>query len=217
MRHVKTYHSMVLEVDEGPIIIEGPLPTSELKQYEFHQDLIAFRPAHKQYEAVLKIADFPEGRIIIARTEDTIIGYVTYLYPDPLERWSKFNMKDLIVLGAIEVIPAFRGVGVASNLLEVSMMDSFMENYIIISTEYYWHWDLKGTNLSIWEYRKVMEKMMAAGGLTPAPTDDPEIISHPANCLVVRVGKNVPEESINQFDELRFFQRHKYRNMRGGN
>src|SRR5699024_4719701 len=98
-------------------------PASELKQYEFHQDLIAFRPAHKQYEALLKIADFPEGRIIIARTEDTIIGYVTYLYPDPLERWSTFNMKDLIVLGAIEVIPEFRGVGVASNLLEVSMME----------------------------------------------------------------------------------------------
>jgi len=217
MKHVKTYHSMVQQADGEQVIIEGPLPASELKQYEFHQDSIAFRPAHKQYEALLKIADFPEGRIIIARTEDTIIGYVTYLYPDPLERWSTFNMKDLIVLGAIEVIPEFRGVGVASNLLEVSMMDSFMENYIIISTEYYWHWDLKGTNLSIWEYRKVMEKMMAAGGLTPAATDDPEIISHPANCLVVRIGKNVPEKSIKQFDELRFLQRHKYRNMRGGN
>lgn len=216
MEHVKTYHSIVRETDEGSFIIEGPLPASELNRYEFHKDLTAFRPAQKQYEAVLKIADFPEGRIIIARTNETIIGYVTYLYPDPLERWSKFNMEELIVLGAIEVIPAYRGVKIASNLLRVSMMDSFMENYIVISTEYYWHWDLKGTNLSIWEYRKVMEKMMAAGGLTPAPTDDPEIISHPANCLVVRIGDHVPEDVINQFDELRFLQRYKYRSMRGG-
>src|SRR5690625_3696087 len=96
------------------------------------------------------------------------------------------------------------------------MHNTFMENYIIISTEYYCQLDLKGTNLSIWEYRKVMEKMMAAGGLTPAPTDDPEIISHPANCLVVRIGENVSEESIKQFDELRFLQRYKYRNMRVG-
>src|SRR5699024_3454954 len=110
MRHVKTYHSMVQQTDGEQVLPEGPLPAAELKQYEFHQDLSAFRPASKQDEAVLKISDFPEGRIIIARTKDTIIGYVTYLYPDPLERWSTFNMKDLIVLGAIEVIPAFRGV-----------------------------------------------------------------------------------------------------------
>ena len=61
-----------------------------------------------------------------------------------------------------------------------------MEDYIIISTEYYWHWDLKGTGLDVWQYRKIMEKMMAAGGLEPAATDDPEICSHPANCLMVR-------------------------------
>src|SRR5690625_5782129 len=93
------------------------------------------------------------------------------------------------------------------------MSDEYMENYIVISTEYYWHWDLKGTKLSIWDYRKVMEKMMAAGGLLPAPTDDPEIISHPANCLMVRIGKNVPESSIEQFDKLRFLQRLKYRSL----
>src|SRR5690606_12497366 len=142
--------------------------------------------------------------------------YVTYLYPDPLERWSTFQMEDLIELGAIEVIPEYRGSGIASNLLRVSMMDPYMENYIIISTEYYWHWDLKGTSLSIWEYRKVMEKMMASGGLLPAPTDDPEIISHPANCLMVRIGSNVKEESIQQFDTLRFLKRHQFRNYREG-
>ena len=37
-----------------------------------------------------------------------------------------------------------------------------MEDYIIITTEYYWHWDLKGTGLNVWEYRKIMEKMMNA-------------------------------------------------------
>lgn len=217
MNHVKTYHSSVRETSIGSIIIEGPLSSEKLKRYHFHEDLIAFRPAVKQFEALLKIADFPEGRIIIARTEDTIVGYVTYLYPDPLERWSEFNMEDLMMLGAIEVIPDFRGQKIASGLLNVSMMDPFMENFIVISTEYYWHWDLKGTELSVWEYRKVMEKMMAAGGLTPAPTDDPEIISHPANCLVVRIGENVPEESIKQFDRLRFLGRHQYRQTKGGN
>src|SRR5699024_2396414 len=173
MKHVKTYHSLTQKTDHGPIIIEGPLPSSELKKYDFHEDLIAFRPAPKQFEAIVEIADLPAGRIILARTDQTIMGSVTYLYPDPLERWSAFAMENLIVLGAIEVIPKYRGFKVASKLLEVSMMDEYMENYIIISTEYYWHWDLEGTQLNIWQYRKIMEKMMSHGGLTPAPTDDP--------------------------------------------
>ena len=216
MEHVKTFHSISYETAQGTIIIEGPLSANELSQYYFHEQLTAFRPAAKQFEALLEIAEFPEGRIIVARTTDTIVGYVTYLHPDPLERWSTFNMEDLIELGAIEMIPAYRGERVASNLLKVSMMDEYMENYIIISTEYYWHWDLEGTKLSIWNYRKIMEKMMAAGGLLPAPTDDPEIISHPANCLMVRIGENVHEESIQQFDKLRFLARNKYRDMREG-
>src|SRR5699024_8501600 len=163
MKHTKTYHSVACDTPNGKIIIEGPLSAAELSKYAFHEHLTAFRPAAKQFEAILSIADFPEGRLIVARTEDTIIGYVTYLHADPLERWSTFKLEDLLVLGAIEVIPAYRGAKIASNLLEVSMSDEYMENYIVISTEYYWHWDLKGTKLSIWDYRKVMEKMMAAG------------------------------------------------------
>lgn len=211
MEHIKTYHSKQIETDKGILFIEGPLPSEKLEEYKFHSDLTAFRPAEKQFEAVKSIADFEEGRILIARTEDTIIGYVTYLHPDPLERWSKFNMEDLIELGAIEVVPEYRGCRVGSLLLQVSMMDDAMENYIIISTEYYWHWDLKGTGLNIWNYRNVMEKMMFAGGLTPYPTDDPEIVSHPANCLMARMGKHVSEESIQQFEQLRFLKRKSYR------
>lgn len=217
MDHTKTYYAKQLETTKGKVIIEGPIPSSELKQYHFHEKLTAFRPAYKQFEALQQIADFPEGRIIIARTNDTIVGYVTFLYPDPLERWSEFQMPDLMELGAIEIIPEYRGEKVASNLIQLSMEDEYMENYIIISNEYYWHWDLEGTNLSIWNYRKMMEKMMAKGGLLPTPTDDPEIISHPANCLMVRIGKNVPDESIKRFDILRFLTRNRnQRNTREG-
>lgn len=214
MKHEKNYHSVEQSTTYGKIIIEGPLSSEELRKFFFHEDLNAFRPGPKQFEAILSIADFDEGRLIIARTENTIIGYVTYLHPDPLERWSELNMDDLIELGAIEVIPKFRGSKIGSQLLKVSMLDDVMENYIIISTEYYWHWDLKGTQLSIWNYRKVMEKMMAAGGLSPAPTDDPEIVSHPANCLMVRIGGSVPKSSVEKFDYLRFLQREVYRAKR---
>ncbi|AKP48143.1 MULTISPECIES: GNAT family N-acetyltransferase [Bacillus] len=210
MEHKKTYHSLKMETPKGELIIEGPISSNTLANLEFHKDLVAFRQPSKQHKALIEIADLPEGRIIIARERQTIVGYVTFLYPDPLERWSEGNMEDLIELGAIEVIPEYRGFGVGKNLLRVSMMDDAMEDYIIITTEYYWHWDLKGTGLNVWEYRKVMEKMMNAGGLVWYATDDPEISSHPANCLMARIGKRVSPQSIEKFDQLRFMNRFMY-------
>lgn len=210
MEHKKTYHAKEIETPNGTVIVEGPIPPDKLAGYKFHEDLTAFRPAPRQHKALVEIAKLPEGRIIIARKDETIIGYVTFLYPDPLERWSEGKMENLIELGAIEVIPEFRGCEIGKNLLIVSMMDDAIEDYIIITTEYYWHWDLKGTGLNVWEYRKMMEKMMNAGGLEWYATDDPEICSHPANCLMVRIGKRVDNESIQKFDQLRFTNRFLY-------
>lgn len=210
MEHIKTYNAKQLKTSYEEIIIEGPISSENLESYEFHHDLVAFRPADQQHKALMEIAKLPEGRIIIARTKETIIGYVTFLYPDPLERWSEGNMENLIELGAIEVVPQYRAYSIGKNLLTVSMMDDAMNDYIVITTEYYWHWDLKGTGLNVWEYRKVMEKMMNSGGLIWFATDDPEISSHPANCLMARIGTRVPQESIQQFDQLRFRYRFMY-------
>ncbi|WP_409297175.1 GNAT family N-acetyltransferase [Peribacillus sp. SCS-26] len=210
MEFEKTYNAAELKTRHGALIIEGPISGEKLKSYDFHEGLDAFRPASQQHKALIDIADLPEGRILIARHKDTVVGYVTYLYPDPLERWSEGKMEDLIELGAIEVSPEFRGYSAGKHLLKVSMMDDAMEDFIIITTEYYWHWDLKGTGLNVWEYRKIMEKMMNAGGLVYYATDDPEISSHPANCLMARIGKRVSPESIQKFDNLRFMNRFMY-------
>lgn len=210
MIHQKTYNAMEIKTPNGSIYIEGPVSSDKLASYEFHEGLVAFRQPKQQQKALVEIAGLPEGRIIIARQHDMIIGYVTYLYPDPLERWSEGKMDDLIELGAIEVASEFRGFSIGKSLLKVSMMDESMEDYIIITTEYYWHWDLKGSGLNVWEYRKMMEKMMSSGGLKWYATDDPEISSHPANCLMAKIGKNITQESIEKFDRLRFQNRFMY-------
>ncbi len=210
MEHKKTYYSKEVATPIGTLVVEGPLSPEQLAQYEFDDGLVAFRPAKKQHQAVIEIADLPEGRIIIARLEKKIIGYVTFLYPDPLERWSKGKMENLIELGAIEVSSQYRGLGAGKALLMVSMMDDAMEDYIIFTTEYYWHWDLKGTGLDVWGYRNILGKMMSSGNLEWYATDDPEICAHPANCLLVRFGKRVNSESMKKFDELRFMNRFMY-------
>ncbi|OZM56068.1 N-acetyltransferase [Lottiidibacillus patelloidae] len=210
MEHIKTYNALELKTPKGTLILEGPITPSALERCEFHRDLDAFRSPEEQHKAIIEIAKLPEARIIIAREQNKIIGYVTFLYPDPLERWSEGNLENLLELGAIEIIPTYRHYKVAKNLLKVAMMDKAMDNYIVITTEYYWHWDLNRTGLSVWDYRKVMEKVMKNGGLEWFATDDPEISSHPANCLMARIGKNVDMHTIQAFDHLRFKNRFMY-------
>lgn len=208
MEHKKTFYSIEEKTDCGTVILEGPVLSETLAQYDFHEDLVSFRQPKQQKEALIKIAQLEEGRIIIARDENTVVGYVTYLYPDPLERWAEDRIENMIELGAIEVIPKYRGTGIGKTLLEVSFMADEMEDYLVITTEYYWHWDLKGTGLNVWEYRKMMEKMMNTANFKAYSTDDREITSHPANCLMARIGSRVGPDTIERFYSLRFRQRY---------
>ena len=69
-------------------------------------------------------------------------------------------MTDLIELGAIEVADDYRSLGIGREMLLTALEDKYMEKYIIFTTEYYWHWDLKGSGLNVWDYRKMMERLM---------------------------------------------------------
>ncbi|MDF2963357.1 MAG: acetoin utilization protein [Paenibacillus sp.] len=211
MEHYKRYHSQLVPYrDNRNIEVEGPVPPEQLRQYRMHPDLDAFRRPKEQFEALVEIAGLPEGRIILAKLENEIIGYVTFHYADEMERWSEGNMEDLIELGAIEVADDYRGLGLGKRMIRLAFEDGQMENVITFTTEYYWHWDLDKSGLNVWDYRQMMEKLMKSVDMVWFATDDPEICSHPANCLMVRIGKDVPLSSVEQFDRVRFRQRFMY-------
>lgn len=100
-------------------------------------------------------------------------------------------MENLIELGVIEVVVLFCSYVVGKNLFIVFMMDDVMEDYIVIMIEYYWYWDLKGIGLNVWDYCKIMEKMMNKGGFMWFVIDDLEISFYFVNCLMVRIGRRV--------------------------
>jgi acetoin utilization protein AcuA len=210
MEHIKIYQSRVIPYSSADLVVEGPVPPERLRSYTMHRDLDAFRRPKEQFEALVEIAELPEGRIIVARSDQQIVGYVTFHYPDELERWSEGHMEDLIELGAIEVANDFRGKGLGKKMIQLAFEDGQMENFITFTTEYYWHWDLEKSGLNVWQYRNMMEKLMKCVDMVWFATDDPEICSHPANCLMVRIGKSVPLSSVEQFDRVRFRQRFMY-------
>jgi acetoin utilization protein AcuA len=210
MQHHKSFQSESIITKEGKIVLSGPIPPEQLNEYTMHEGLHAFRRPPDQHKALVEIAALPEGRIIAAVIDGIIVGYVTFHYPDEMERWSEQGMVDLIELGAIEVAKPYRSYGIGKRMIELAFEANQLDNCIVFTTEYYWHWDLDGTGLSVWDYRKMMENLMKCVNMVWFATDDPEICSHPANCLMVRVGSDVPLSSVEQFDRIRFHQRFMY-------
>lgn len=207
MIHQKNYFKEALEHNSKSFVIEGPVTPEDLKQLQFDEGLDAFRLPDEQFEALIEISELEEGRIIIARDIDVIVGYITYVHPDPYERWSDGNLPYILELGAVEVSPTYRQFGLASAMLELSFKDDHMEDYIVITTEYYWHWDLKSTNLDVYEYKDMMIRYMQKVGFEVYQTNDPEITSHPANTLMARVGARIDDTKRIAFDKIRFKDR----------
>lgn len=207
-RKIPVSHSLLFQ--DRTLIVHGPIPSDELKKLSIHSTLDAFRKPAEQLEALIEIADLPEGRIIAAVDQDVIVGYVTFHYPDEMELWSQGGMKDLVELGAIEVADDYRGAGLGRLMISTAFEQEQLENCIVFTTEYYWHWDLQGSGLDVWGYRQMMERLMKTVDMVWYATDDPEICSHPANCLMVRIGREVPVSSQETFDRVRFRQRFMY-------
>ena len=207
MEHIKRWQQLTIEKNDIVLHLEGPVSPEQLATYTMHPGLDAFRRPNEQHEALVDIAGLPEGRIILARHNNEIVGYVTFHYPDEYERWSEGNMADLVELGAIEVAAPYRAFGIGKKLIQVAFEEEQLDNVIVFTTEYYWHWDLKGTGLDVYAYRAMMEKLMKGVGMVWFATDDPEICSHPANCLMVKIGSKVPQASVEKFDRVRFQNR----------
>lgn len=190
-----------IHTPEGELTISGVTSPETLEKISIDDGLKAFRPANKQKKALIEISRLEKGKVVTAQINGELVGYISFHPPDAFERWSK-GPESVLELGAIEVTPRFRQYGVAKNMLKAAFSDEKMEAYIVLATEYYWHWDLD--NIPIYEYREMMIRLMNHADLVTKETNDEEITSHPANILMVRYGKNVRKEAIMEFDELLF-------------
>lgn len=191
-----------LETPKGLVYMEGPVEGSYITSLVMNQMLTNFRPPKKQQEALARITGLPEGMVYIARHGNEIIGYVTFHKADEFTRW--FKHPRVLEMGGIEISPDWRNCKVGENLMRVAYSDKTLDDYIVLTMEYCWHWDLRNSKLDVWEYQKMLTKLFGRVGLNKVTTDDPDITEHPANVLMARIGKNVSKQDIVLFESMRF-------------
>lgn len=193
-----------INTPHGPVFIEGPVGREYLESLTMNEKLSNFRMPDRQHEALYIIADSPEGIVYIAKNNQEIVGYVAFHYPSQFSRWSKHPRT--LELGAIEVSSNFKRIGLGTQLLKAAFSNPVMEEYVIITTEFFWHWDLKDSGLDVWNYQRMLTKLFGSVHFRKRRTDDPEILEHPANMLMVRVGSNVSETYAKSFEDMLYQQ-----------
>lgn len=187
-----------------PVYIEGPVNVDYLKTLKMSDRMSYSRTPSRQHEALCIIADSHDGFVYIVRQRQEIIGYAAFHQPDSFTRWVKHPR--VLELGGIEIHSKFKKKGLARELLKAAFSDTALEEYIVIIAEYSWHWDLKESGLGIWKYQKMLIKLYGDFGFKKRGTDDPEILEHPANMLMVRMGDRVPEAYIKIFEDMLYQQ-----------
>lgn len=183
-----------------PLIISQQ---DEVKHYmersSFHPMLDRFRDADKQQAAMLSaLSDQVTLSIAVLGTE--IVGYAIVLPPEKEERWSCYDY--IKVLGVVEIAPPYRGNGLAKKLVKSVTSPDIIEKQIIVSIEYYWHWDLEMTDGDPHRYVLILKKMLQSAGFEEFETNDPDIAGYPYNFMMGRVGKEVTQEQLYEFVKL---------------
>jgi acetoin utilization protein AcuA len=195
-----------LQTPKGVVFLEGPAEGAYLETLTMNSLLNNFRPADRQKTALVKITELPDGMIYLARHQQEIVAYVAFHRPDEYSRWSRHPR--VLEMGGIEVSPAWRQCRIAENLLKLAFSNERLEDFIVITTEYCWHWDLKNTGLSLWGYQQVLTRLFGQVGLKKVTTDDPDILEHPANVLMAKIGSRVSKEDIALFEKMRFLNKY---------
>lgn len=187
---------------KGPVEVCGAVSPGEIRSLRFDPGLRRFRTPEKQQLALAEISELPQGGVFLARREELIVGYCTFHPPDQGTRWGDCGLPFLLEMGAIEVSPEWRYCGIGKTLLSLGFQNDRLEDFIVISTEYWWHWDLSGSEMELWEYRAMLADVMKTVGLVERVTDDPDVTSHPANMLSARIGRRVSVEHRRTFATL---------------
>lgn len=196
-----------LNTRRGPLMVVSHCSAEELEKLQIDEGLGFFwhnRP-DLQRQALIKIAQQPDGRVALAHTaEGIIVGYVTITSPEPDTRWGKDQIEGLEELGGIEVSRSWRGAGLGRAILASVFTPEAYERQIVIATGYRWCWDMEMTGLTVREYRQMLLRMFGEFGFQSFETDEPNIAWYPDNALVARVGPKVSHPLMAAFKRLLF-------------
>ena len=191
------------ETAAGSLILHSFCPPSLVASLKADRGLHAFTYVpEREHQLLLGIAERPDCALTLAYTPGgEIVGQVTLT---PADTWWQRVTNTYEI--AIEVSTHWRRLGIARQLLSLALDFDAVEEMNLVALGLSWHWDLKNSDLSAFRYRSLVAHVLEPYHFFECLTDEPNVGMDPSNILLVRIGKHVEREVMDQlFGRLRFF------------
>lgn len=193
--------------DKGPVTLRSFCGPDEILAFEFDDSFTRFAqydPIISSKKSLAQKAQEPDANVTLAFLpgKSAIIGFAVLAYPDPDERWVRVGEKVMMEVRGIEVSRPWRGRGLAGALVELLIDHPLAEDRIIYMVGYSWTWDLEG--MPAMKYRDMMIRLFSHFGFQVFQTNEPNVMMHPENLFMARIGENIAEETVRRFKMVRF-------------
>lgn len=138
------------------------------------------------------------------RENSEIAGLGILEYPAPDDRWIKVGDRAVMEVSIIEVMRPWRRLGLARNILRLTVDHPRVESLICYMVGYSWTWDLDAAGLTAMAYRESLIRLFEAEGFRIMQTNEPNVMLRPENLFMARIGNAVLKETVKRFKLARF-------------
>jgi GNAT superfamily N-acetyltransferase len=180
----------------GPIYLRHRCSPSLVESLRADCGLRAFaRLPEREHALLLGLARRSDSRLALAYTPaGEIVGQVTLA---PVDAWWEGLANTYEI--AVEASSGWRKLGIARQLLALVFEQEAVEQHIILGMGLSWHWDTEGLGINRFRYRELVKQLFAPYGFVEYLTSEANIRMDPANILLVRLGRDVDQETLNHF------------------
>lgn len=182
----------------GPLFLRSCCSPSFVADLQVDEGLCAFaRRSEREHQLLLTLAGQSDTWLTLAYTATgKIVGQATLA---PVYAWWQGIGKAYEI--AVEVSSGWRNLGIAHQLLSHALDFASLEEYLILSLGFSWHWDYKEQGMTPFQYREMIVNLFAAHGFVEYLTSEPNIRENPANVMLARLGSHFAQESMERFYE----------------
>ncbi len=197
-----------LETGRGVFLIRSFCTPDQIRALRFRGPPVQgdhYRPVVTRKERLIQ-ASLQEGvNVTLAFREGGEIAGLSILeYPGPCDRWLKVGDRDMMEVSIIEVMRPWRRLGLARNILRLTMAHPRVESLICYMVGYSWTWDLDADGVTAMAYRENLIRLFAAEGFRTMQTNEPNVMLRPENLFMARIGSAVLRETVERFKLARF-------------
>lgn len=190
----------------GKVIISSFCGADEIASLSFikaYTKYAGYRSIVSKKETLIKAALQPDTNVTVAFTPDgKIVGFGILEYARPGERWQRVGDRIMMEVSVIEMGRPWRSLGISGKILELLVDHPLREEKIFYMVGYSWTWDLEG--ISAMDYRNMLIGIFSHQGFQTFQTNEPNVMMHPENLFMARIGKYISESIQEKFKQVRF-------------